>query len=90
MSCSDQGSTYSGDLESEARSTPFSWAETEDAGASVKPAVPATEEVEPAAATEDDTPPTTSLTKEQPDLENDFPLSEFNKKKKSILGQFID
>ncbi|XP_009291177.1 zinc finger MYM-type protein 4 isoform X2 [Danio rerio] len=71
----DQGSTYSGDLESEAQSTPLSWAETEDAGASVKPAVPATEAEEPSAEAEDHTPPTTNLTKEQPDLENDFPLT---------------
>ncbi|KAI2654206.1 Zinc finger MYM-type protein 4 [Labeo rohita] len=45
----DQGSTYSGDLESEARSTPtpFSWADTEDPGANVKPPVPSTEPEEP-------------------------------------------
>ncbi|RXN08835.1 zinc finger MYM-type 4-like protein [Labeo rohita] len=67
----DQGSTYSGDLESEARSTPtpFSWADTEDPGANVKPPVPSTEPEEPVAA------PTTSLSSEQPDLENDFPRS---------------
>uniref|UniRef100_A0A8C1HCB3 Si:ch211-266o15.1 n=1 Tax=Cyprinus carpio carpio TaxID=630221 RepID=A0A8C1HCB3_CYPCA len=63
----DQGSTYSGDLESEARSTPFSWADTEDPGVSVKPLVPLTELGKPVAA------PTTSLSSEQPDLENDFP-----------------
>ncbi|XP_016105624.1 zinc finger MYM-type protein 4-like isoform X1 [Sinocyclocheilus grahami] len=65
----DQGSTYSGDLESEARSTPFSWADTEDPGVNVKPLVPSTELEEPVAA------PTTSLSSEQPDLENDFPRS---------------
>uniref|UniRef100_A0A8C1XPZ8 Si:ch211-266o15.1 n=1 Tax=Cyprinus carpio TaxID=7962 RepID=A0A8C1XPZ8_CYPCA len=65
----DQGSTYSGDLESEARSTPFSWADTEDPGVSVKPLVPSTELGKPVAA------PTTSLSSEQPDLENDFPRS---------------
>ncbi|KAF4102022.1 zinc finger MYM-type protein 4 isoform X1 [Onychostoma macrolepis] len=63
----DQGSTYSGDLESEARSTPFSWADAEDPGINVKPLVPSTELEEPVAA------PTTSLSSEQPDLENDFP-----------------
>ncbi|XP_077095202.1 zinc finger MYM-type protein 4 isoform X2 [Siphateles boraxobius] len=63
----DQGSTYSGDLESEARSTPFSWAEAEDPGANVKPQVVSSEREEPKAA------PTTSLPSEQPDLENDFP-----------------
>uniref|UniRef100_A0A8C2E2P4 Si:ch211-266o15.1 n=1 Tax=Cyprinus carpio TaxID=7962 RepID=A0A8C2E2P4_CYPCA len=68
----DQGSTYSGDLESEARSTPFSWADTEDPGVSVKPLVPSTELGKPVAA------PTTSLSSEQPDLENDFPRSTFS------------
>uniref|UniRef100_A0A8C2IX19 Si:ch211-266o15.1 n=1 Tax=Cyprinus carpio TaxID=7962 RepID=A0A8C2IX19_CYPCA len=65
----DQGSTYSGDLESEARSTPFSWADAEDPGTSGKPLVPSVELEEPVAA------PTTSLSSEQPDLENDFPRS---------------
>lgn len=65
----DQGSAYSGDLESEARSTPFSWADAEDPGTIVKPLVPSAELEEPVAA------PTTSLSSEQPDLENDFPRS---------------
>ncbi|XP_059374636.1 zinc finger MYM-type protein 4-like isoform X1 [Carassius carassius] len=64
----DQGSTYSGDLETEARSTPFSLADTEDPGVKVKPPVPSTE-LEPVAAR------ATSLSSEQPDLENDFPRS---------------
>ncbi|XP_052001833.1 zinc finger MYM-type protein 4-like isoform X2 [Xyrauchen texanus] len=81
----DQGSTYSGDLESEARSTPFSWADNEDPGANVKSLVPSAELEEPVIAptapTTPTTPtapsaptaPTTSLSQEQPDLEDDFP-----------------
>lgn len=83
LSCSDQGSTYSGDLESEARSTPFSWADAEDPGANVKPLVASTEREEPIAA------PTVSLPSEQPDLENDFPRGKF-RSKKLILGLLID
>ncbi|XP_051502519.1 zinc finger MYM-type protein 4-like isoform X1 [Myxocyprinus asiaticus] len=74
----DQGSTYSADLESEARSTPFSWADNEDPGANVKPLVPSAELEEPVVAptaptAPPPTTPTTSLSQEQPDLENDFP-----------------
>lgn len=75
LSCSDQGSTYSGDLESEARSTPFSWADAEDPGTNMKPLVPSAELEEPVAA------PTMSLSSEQPDLENDFPRCKLRFKK---------
>lgn len=67
LPCTDQGSTYSGDLESEARSTPFSWADAEDPGTNVKPQMASSEREEPIAA------PTTSVPSEQLDLENDFP-----------------
>lgn len=66
--CSDQGSTYSGDLESEARSTPFSWADPEDSSQNIKPSAPLSELEGPK------DPPVTSTASNQLDLEKDFPL----------------
>lgn len=65
----DQGSTYSGDLESEARSTPLCWADNEEPGASGKQLVPSSEQEEPQVA------PATSASPEHPDLEDDIPRS---------------
>nr|XP_055027739.1 zinc finger MYM-type protein 4 isoform X5 [Misgurnus anguillicaudatus] len=65
----DQGSTYSGDLESEARSTPLCWADNEEPGASGKQLVPSSEQEDPQAA------PATSASPEHPDLEDDIPRS---------------
>ncbi|XP_057199456.1 zinc finger MYM-type protein 4 isoform X2 [Triplophysa rosa] len=62
----DQGSTYSGDLESEATSTPFSWAENEEPGVSGKQLVPSSELEDPQVAA-------STVSPEHPDLEDDFP-----------------
>lgn len=86
LSFSDQGSTYSGDLESEARSTPFSWADAEDPGANVKPLVASSEREEPVVAPTIRTEP---LPSEQPDLEKDFPRGTLMYKK-FVLGLLID
>lgn len=65
--CLDQGSTYSGDLESEARSTPFSWADPEDSSHNLKPPVPLTELEGPKE------PPATITASNLLDLEKDIP-----------------
>lgn len=70
-SCSDQGSTYSGDLESEARSTPFSCADPEDASHNLKPSVPVPESEAREARK---APPATSTASNLLDLEKDIPL----------------
>ncbi|KAA0710947.1 Zinc finger MYM-type protein 4 [Triplophysa tibetana] len=62
----DQVSTYSGDLESEATSTPFSWAENEETAVSGKQLVPSSESEDPHVAASTASP-------EHPDLEDDFP-----------------
>lgn len=68
--CSDQGSTYSGDLESEARSTPFSWADNEEPGVSGKQLLLSSEVGDPQAAASFASP-------EHPDLEDDFPRCKY-------------
>ncbi|XP_072545089.1 zinc finger MYM-type protein 4 isoform X2 [Salminus brasiliensis] len=68
VSRGDQGSTYSGDLESEARSTPFSWADAEDSSHNLKPSVPVAQLARPASA------PTASTSPSLLDLEKDFPV----------------
>lgn len=65
---SDQGSTYSGDLESEARSTPFSWVDPEDSSHNLKPPVPSIE----LEGSKD--PPAVSTASDLLDLEKDIPL----------------
>ncbi|MCJ8737164.1 hypothetical protein PDJAM_G00020830 [Pangasius djambal] len=67
LSHGDQGSTYSGDLESEARSTPFSWADPEDSSHNLKPSVPSSELEGPK------DPPATSTASNLLDLEKDIP-----------------
>ncbi|XP_058255761.1 uncharacterized protein si:ch211-266o15.1 isoform X2 [Hemibagrus wyckioides] len=69
LSHGDQGSTYSGDLESEARSTPFSWADPEDSSHNLKPSVPLSEQEGPKDA------PASSTACNLLDLEKDFPLA---------------
>ncbi|XP_053093359.1 uncharacterized protein si:ch211-266o15.1 isoform X3 [Pangasianodon hypophthalmus] len=69
LSHGDQGSTYSGDLESEARSTPFSWADPEDSSHNLKPSVPSSELEGPK------DPPATSTASKLLDLEKDIPLA---------------
>ncbi|XP_017577085.1 zinc finger MYM-type protein 4 isoform X3 [Pygocentrus nattereri] len=69
VSHGDQGSTYSGDLESEARSTPFSWADTEDSSQLHKPSVPSFQIERPANT------PTASTSPSPLDLEKDFPVA---------------
>lgn len=68
--CSDQGSTYSGDLESEARSTPFSLADPEDTSHNLKPSVAISELDGPK------DPPATSTASDMLDVEKDFPLGQ--------------
>ncbi|KAI5610799.1 zinc finger MYM-type protein 4-like isoform X3 [Silurus asotus] len=63
----DQGSNYSGDLESEARSTPFSWADPEDS--SHKPPVTLYESEGPK------DPPGSATGSDLLDLEKDIPLA---------------
>ncbi|XP_056623010.1 zinc finger MYM-type protein 4 isoform X2 [Triplophysa dalaica] len=62
----DQVSTYSGDLESEATSTPFSCADNEEAAVGRKQLVPSSELEDPQVAASTASP-------EHPDLEDDFP-----------------
>ncbi|TSK72189.1 Zinc finger MYM-type protein 4 [Bagarius yarrelli] len=70
LSHADQGSTYSGDLESDARSTPFSWAEPDDSAHShVKTPITLSELEGPKDA------PATSTASCLLDLENDIPLA---------------
>ncbi|XP_053366395.1 uncharacterized protein si:ch211-266o15.1 isoform X2 [Clarias gariepinus] len=68
LSHGDQGSTYSGDLESEARSTPFSWVDPEDSSHNLKPPVPSIE----LEGSKD--PPAVSTASDLLDLEKDIPL----------------
>ncbi|XP_047677661.1 zinc finger MYM-type protein 4 isoform X2 [Tachysurus fulvidraco] len=82
LSHGDQGSTYSGDLESEARSTPFSWADPEDSSHNLKPSVPLSEIEGPKDA------PIKSTASKLIDLENDIPLAndqEATKEQKSSV-----
>ncbi|XP_017331360.1 zinc finger MYM-type protein 4 isoform X4 [Ictalurus punctatus] len=72
LSHGDQGSTYSGDLESEARSTPFSCADPEDASHNLKPSVPVPESEAREARK---APPATSTASNLLDLEKDIPLA---------------
>lgn len=67
---SDQVSTYSGDLESEATSTPFSCAENEEAAVGGKQLVPSSELEDPQVAA-------TTASPEHPDLEDDFPRGKY-------------
>ncbi|KAK3537675.1 hypothetical protein QTP70_017092, partial [Hemibagrus guttatus] len=69
LSHGDQGSTYSGDLESEARSTPFSWADPEDSSHNLKPSVPLSEPEGSKDA------PASSTSSNLLDLEKDIPLA---------------
>ncbi|XP_049319649.1 uncharacterized protein si:ch211-266o15.1 isoform X3 [Astyanax mexicanus] len=73
VSHGDQGSTYSGDLESEARSTPFSWADTEDSSHNLKPvSLPVSQLTRPTSE------PPASTSPDQLDLEQDFPIESYN------------
>ncbi|XP_066532042.1 zinc finger MYM-type protein 2 isoform X1 [Hoplias malabaricus] len=68
VSHGDLDSTYSGDLESEARSTPFSWADNEDSSYH-KPLIPSSKTEGPPQAH------TTATSPIPLDLEKDFPIA---------------
>ncbi|XP_061074219.1 uncharacterized protein LOC133108596 [Conger conger] len=74
ISYGDQGSTYSGDLESEGLSTPLSW-EEEPAPSAQRLATPDCED-----------PPATSATPPLMDLEADFPLESLDPEASKGLG----
>ncbi|KAJ8287351.1 hypothetical protein COCON_G00000100 [Conger conger] len=74
ISYGDQGSTYSGDLESEGLSTPLSW-EEEPATSAQRLATPDCED-----------PPATSATPPLMDLEADFPLESLDPESSKGLG----